>query len=157
MIDSRDLLAAKRWVETAVLVPASPKIAGSGGVDFNDHRLIRDRRDRVHAKHPDIVLPHGGSPMGAERIAGHWVNYRKVPQIALQARLTKHAKAAPFKRNDATLKVLPVGPSVLTVTGFQKILPTRRRSTAVQSGDLMALPHRRFLPPTNLVDSPGRR
>src|SRR6266542_1109661 len=40
MIDSRDFLAAKRRAETEVLLPAGPKIAFTGGLDFNDHRLI---------------------------------------------------------------------------------------------------------------------
>src|SRR5438876_9572250 len=62
MIDSRDFLAAKRRAETAVLLPAGPKIAFTGGLDFNDHRLIWDKLDQVHAKHPDMVLLHGGSP-----------------------------------------------------------------------------------------------
>ena len=62
MIDSRDFLAAKRRAETEVLLPAGPKIAFTGGLDFNDHRLIWDKLDRVHAKHPDMVLLHGGSP-----------------------------------------------------------------------------------------------
>src|ERR1700680_5194276 len=81
MIDSRDFLAAKRRAETEVLLPAGPKIALTGGLDFNDHRLIWDRLDKVHAKHPDMVLLHGGSPKGAERIAARRAAHRKVPQI----------------------------------------------------------------------------
>ncbi|HEX9461594.1 MAG TPA: DUF2493 domain-containing protein, partial [Alphaproteobacteria bacterium] len=69
MIDSRDFLAAKRRAETEVLLPAGPKVAFTGGLDFNDYRAIWDRLDRVHARHPDMVLLHGGSPKGAERIA----------------------------------------------------------------------------------------
>jgi hypothetical protein len=40
MIDSRDFLAAKRRAETEVMLPPGPKIALTGGLDFNDHRLI---------------------------------------------------------------------------------------------------------------------
>jgi len=40
MIDSRDFLAAKRRAETEVMLPAGPKIALTGGLDFNDHQLI---------------------------------------------------------------------------------------------------------------------
>ena len=101
MIDSRDFLAAKRRAETEVLLPAGPKIAFTGGLDFNDHRLIWDKLDQVRAKHPDMVLLHGGSPKGAERIAARWADHRKVPQIAFKPDWTRHAKAAPFKRNDA--------------------------------------------------------
>ena len=84
MIDSRDFLAAKRRAETDVLLPAGPKIAFTGGLDFNDHRTIWDTLDRVYAKYPDMVLIHGGSPKGAERIAACWANNRKVPQIAFK-------------------------------------------------------------------------
>jgi YspA, cpYpsA-related SLOG family len=69
VIDSREFLAAKRRAETEVLLPAGPKIAFTGGHDCNDHRLLRDKLDQVHAKHPDMVLLHGGSLKGAERIA----------------------------------------------------------------------------------------
>src|SRR4029077_6588135 len=67
MIDSRDFLAAKRRTDTEVLLPTGPKIAFTGGLDFNDHCAIWDRLDKVHAKHSDMVLLHGGSPKGAER------------------------------------------------------------------------------------------
>ena len=109
MIDSRDFLAAKRRAETEVLLPAGPKVAFTGGLDFNDVSAIWDRLDKVHAKHPDMVLLHGGSPKGAERIAAKWADTRKVPQIAFKPDWTKHAKAAPFKRNDQMLEVLPIG------------------------------------------------
>ena len=56
-----------------------------------------------------MVLLHGGSPKGAELIAAKWATNRKVPQIAFKPEWTKHAKAAPFKRNDAMLAVLPIG------------------------------------------------
>jgi hypothetical protein len=42
-----------------VLVPGGPKITATGGLDFNDDRLIEDKLDRVHAKHPDI--PQGAA------------------------------------------------------------------------------------------------
>src|SRR6185503_9187072 len=119
MIDSRDFLAAKRRAETEVLLPAGPKIALTGGLDFNDVSLIWDRLDKVHAKHPDMVLLHGGSPKGAELIAAKWATNRKVPQIAFKPDWTKHAKAAPFKRNDAMLAVLPIGVMHFPGTGIQ--------------------------------------
>jgi hypothetical protein len=84
VIDSRDFLSAKRRAETDVLLPAGPKIAFTGGLDCNDQRLIWDKLDQAHAKHADMVLLHGGSPKGAERIAARWADYRKVPQIAFK-------------------------------------------------------------------------
>jgi hypothetical protein len=59
--------------------------------------LVWAKLDQVHAKHPDMVLLHGGSPKGAELIAAKWADSRKVPQIAFKPDWTKHAKAAPFK------------------------------------------------------------
>ncbi|MCA0851230.1 DUF2493 domain-containing protein [Salipiger thiooxidans] len=121
MIDSRDFLAAKQRADNEVLLPAGPKIAFSGG-DTTDHRLIWDRLDQVHAKHPDMVLLHGGSPKGAERIAATWADNRKVAQVAFKPDWTRHAKAAPFKRNDRMLDTMPIGVIVFPGTGIQENL-----------------------------------
>jgi len=131
MIDSRDFLAAKRRTESEVLLPAGPKVAFTGGLNFNDHQLIWDRLDKVHAKHPDMVLLHGGSPKGAERIAARWADHRKVPQIAFKPDWTKHAKAAPFKRNDQMLEILPVGVMVFPGTGIQDNLADKARKMGI--------------------------
>ena len=131
MIDSRDFLAAKRRAENEVLLPAGPKVAVTGGLDFNDHRVIWDRLDKVHAKHPDMVLLHGGSPKGAELIAAKWATNRKVPQIAFKPDWTKHAKAAPFKRNDAMLDVLPIGVMAFPGTGIQDNLADKARKLGI--------------------------
>jgi hypothetical protein len=131
MIDSRDFLAAKRRADTEVLSPPGPKIALTGGLDFNDYRLIWDRLDKVHAKHPDMVLLHGGSPKGAELIAAKWASNRKVPQIAFKPDWTKHAKAAPFKRNDAMLETLPIGVMHFPGTGIQDNLADKARKLGI--------------------------
>jgi hypothetical protein len=131
MIDSRDFLAAKRRAETEVLVPAGPKIALTGGLDFNDHHAIWDRLDKVHAKHPDMVLLHGGSPTGAERIAACWADNRKVPHIAFKPNWTRHAKAAPFKRNDELLTVLPIGVLLFPGSGIQENLADKARKLGI--------------------------
>jgi hypothetical protein len=131
MIDSRDFLAAKRRAETEVMLPPGPKVAFTGGLDFNDHRLIWDRLDKVHAKHPDMVLLHGGSPKGAELIAAKWAANRKVPQIAFKPDWTKYAKAAPFRRNDAMLETLPIGVMVFPGTGIQDNLADKARKLGI--------------------------
>jgi hypothetical protein len=131
MIDSRDFLAAKKRADNQVLLPAGPKVALTGGLDFNDHRLIWDRLDKVHAKHPDMVLLHGGSPKGAELIAAKWADNRKVPQIAFKPDWTRHAKAAPFKRNDAMLEALPIGVMHFPGTGIQDNLADKARKFGI--------------------------
>jgi hypothetical protein len=131
MIDSRDFIAAKRRVETEVLLPAGPKIALTGGLDFNDHHLIWDRLDKVRVKHPDMVLIHGGSPKGAELIASRWATNRKVPQIAFKPDWTRHAKAAPFKRNDAMLELLPIGVMHFPGSGIQDNLADKAKRLGI--------------------------
>lgn len=130
MIDSRDFLAAKRRADNEVLLPAGPKIAFSGG-DTTDHRLIWDKLDQVHAKHPDMVLLHGGTPKGAERIAATWANNRKVPQVAFKPDWAKHAKAAPFKRNDQMLATMPIGVIIFPGTGIQDNLADKARKMGI--------------------------
>ena len=130
MIDSRDFLAAKRRADNEVLLPSGPKIAFSGG-DTTDHRLIWDKLDQVHAKHPDMVLLHGGTPKGSERIAATWANNRKVPQVAFKPDWTKHAKAAPFKRNDQMLATMPIGVIIFPGTGIQDNLADKARKMGI--------------------------
>lgn len=131
MIDSRDFLAVKRRAETEPLLPAGPKIAFTGGLDFNDHHAIWDRLDKVRAKHPDMVLLHGGSPKGAERIAACWANNRKVPQIAFKPDWARYAKAAPFKRNDQMLDVLPIGVLVFPGSGISANLADKAKKLGI--------------------------
>ena len=131
MIDSRDFLAAKKRADREVLLPTGPKIAVTGGLDFNDHRLIWDRLDKVHGKHPDMVLLHGGSPKGGEFIASRWADHRKVPQIAFKPDWTRHAKAAPFKRNDQILAVLPIGVIVFPGSGISANLADKARKLGI--------------------------
>ena len=115
--------------QLAVAVRAGDEI--TGGLDFNDHRLIWDRLDQARAKHPGMVLLHGGSPKGAERIASGWADNRKVPQIAFKPDWAKHAKAAPFKRNDAMLAALPIGVLVAPGSGIQANLADKARRLGI--------------------------
>ena len=131
MIDSRDFIAERKRANREVLFPAGPKVAVSGGADFNDHKLIWDKLDQVHAKHPDMVLMHGKSPKGAEKIAARWADTRKVPQVAFKPDWTKHGKSAPFKRNDAMLDVLPVGVLVFPGTGIQENLADKAKKLGI--------------------------
>lgn len=131
VIDSRDFLAAKRRKETEIMMPPGPKIALTGGLDFNDVALIWGRLDKVYAKHPDMVLLLGGSPKGAELIAAKWAANRKVPQIAFKPDWTRHAKAAPFKRNDAILDEMPIGVMAFPGSGIQQNLRDKARKLGI--------------------------
>ena len=117
VIDSRDFIAAKRRVEIEPLTPAGTKIAFAGGVDCSDTHGIWAALDRVRTKHADMVLLHGGTPRGAEKIAAAWADTRTVAQIVFKPDWIRHGKAAPFKRNDALLEALPIGLVVFPGSG----------------------------------------
>jgi hypothetical protein len=127
MIDSRDFLAAKRRVEIEPLMPAGPKIAFAGGLDCNDYTRIWEILDKVRGKHRDMVLLHGGSPKGAELIASRWADARKTPQIAFKPDWTRHAKSAPFKRNDQLLQTMPIGVVIFPGSGITENLADKAK------------------------------
>lgn len=78
-----------------------------------------------------MVLMHGGSPKGAERIAATWANNRKVAQVAFKPDWAKHAKAAPFKRNDQMLDIMPIGVIIFPGTGIQDNLADKARKMGI--------------------------
>ena len=131
MIDSRDFLAAKRRAESEVMLPPGPKIAFAGGYECNDHHAIWAALDRVHAKHQGMVLLHGGSPKGAEKIAACWADSRKVPQVAFRPDFSRHKNAAPFKRNDQLLDVLPIGVVVFPGSGISDNLADKAKMLGI--------------------------
>jgi len=131
MIDSRDYLAARRNADAQVMLPPGPKIAITGGTDCNDHRRIWDALDKVRAKHPDMVLIHGGSPKGAEKIAACWADNRGVPQIVFKPDWSRHRNAAPFKRNDQMLESLPIGVIAFPGSGISQNLADKARKMGI--------------------------
>jgi hypothetical protein len=137
-IDSRDFLAAKRRTELEPLIPAGTKIAFTGGTECNDVQAIWTALDRVRAKHADMVLLHGGSPKGAEKIAACWADNRKCPQIVFKPDWTRHGKAAPFKRNDQLLDTVPIGLIVFPGSGITDNLADKARAMGVPLYDFRA-------------------
>lgn len=131
MIDSRDYLSAKRRAEIEPLLPTGPRVAFSGGLDVTDHRAIWDALDRVKAKHADMVLLHGGSPKGAEKIAACWADNRKCQQIVFKPDWKRHGKAAPFKRNDALLEAMPIGLILFPGSGITDNLADKAKKVGV--------------------------
>jgi hypothetical protein len=131
LIDSRDFIAARRRADAEILLPAGARIAFTGGTDCNDHQRIWDALDKVRAKHPDMVLLHGGSPRGAERIAACWADNRGVPQVVFKPDWARHRNAAPFKRNDQLLESLPIGVVVFPGSGISANLADKARKMGI--------------------------
>lgn len=131
MIDSRDFVHAKRRAETEVLLPAGPRIAVTGGHDYQDVERIWTLLDKARAKHSGMVLLHGGGPRGAELIAAKWADARHVPQVAFKPDWARHQKAAPFKRNDALLETMPIGVIVFPGNGIQDNLADKAKKLGI--------------------------
>ena len=136
VIDSRDFINARRRAEAETLIPQGTRIAFAGGVDCNDHTQIWSVLDRVHTKHADMVLFHGGTPRGAERIAACWADNRNVPQIVFKPDWTNHGKAAPFRRNDQLLETMPIGLIVFPGSGVTDNLADKARKLGISLYDL---------------------
>jgi len=130
-IDSRDFIAARRRADTEVLAPAGARIGFTGGADCNDHLRIWEVLDKTRAKHPDMVLLHGGSPRGAERIAACWADHRKVAQVVFKPDWTREGRAAPFKRNDRLLEALPIGVVVFPGSGISANLADKAKKIGI--------------------------
>lgn len=138
VIDSRDFLTARRRAETEMLIPKGTRIAFAGGVDCNDHAKIWAVLDRVQAKHADMVLLHGGTPRGAEKIAACWADNRRAPQIVFKPDWANHAKAAPFRRNDALLETMPIGLILFPGSGVTDNLADKARKLGIPLYDFRA-------------------
>jgi hypothetical protein len=91
---------------------------------------VWDALDKVFAKHPGVVLLHGGSPKGAERIAACWADNRKVAQV-VKPDWARHGRAAPFKRNDQMLDVLPIGLVVFPGSGISANLADKAKKLGI--------------------------
>ena len=72
-----------------------------------------------------MAPPHGGSPKGAERVPPAGPMYAQLPQVAVRPDFTRHRNAAPFKRNDQLLAMLPTGVVVVPGSGISDNLAAR--------------------------------
>ena len=107
-IDARDFMRARKDRETRAHLPEGTLVAIAGGKDVRDAGAIFARLDQTKAKYDDIVLVHGGGP-GVERVAAQWAERNGVHQVVCKPDWNAHGRAAPFRRNDALLNLLPKG------------------------------------------------
>ncbi len=132
MIDSRTFIRNRELAKARVLVPAGTRIAFTGGANYQNHRLIWEVLDRIHEKHRDMVLLHGGFDTGAELIADKWAASRKVPVVHFKPDFVKFSKkAAPFKRNDTILEEMPAGVGHFPGGGIQDNLADKARKLGI--------------------------
>ena len=94
------------------------------GKDIANPAAVIERLDKARAKYADMVLVHGGGS-GVKRIAASWAERNGVHQIVCKPDWQKHGRAAPFRRNDELLNLLPKGVIAFPGSGITDNLVTR--------------------------------
>ena len=107
-IDARDFVRARKDRDTRAHLPEGTLVAIAGGKTVTDAGAVWSTLDRTRAKHESMVLVHGGGP-GVEKVAASWAEARGVDQVVCRPDWAAHGKAAPFRRNDELLNLLPKG------------------------------------------------
>ena len=130
VVDSRNFLSAERRKKNEIHCPDGTRIAFTGG-DYQDYDAIWTILDGSREKYPDMILLHGGTPNGAERIASLWAENRGVTQVVFRPDWKSHNKAAPFKRNDQLLKTMPRGIIACPGSGIHENLVDKARKLGI--------------------------
>ena len=130
-IDARDFLRARKDRQVDAHLPQGTLVAVAGGRDVADPGAVIARLDMARAKHADIVLVHGGGP-GVDRIAARWAERNGVHQVVCRPDWNRHGRAAPFRRNEAMLDLLPKGLLVFPgASGITENLVDRARRLGI--------------------------
>ena len=129
-IDARDFVRARQDRKAAAHLPQGTLVAIAGGKDVQDAGAVIDMLDRTRAKHADMVLIHGGGP-GVERIAARWAETNGVHQVVCKPDWDRHGRAAPFRRNEELLNLLPKGVIAFPGSGITENLVDRARQLGI--------------------------
>ena len=131
LIDSRDYIAARQASRLKLLAPTGTRVAFSGGLDIQDVNAIWSVLDRLLAKHSDLVLLNTASPSGADLIASKWAANRHVTEVTFKPDWQRYKRAAPFKRNDTLLDMMPTGVVIFPGSGVQDNLADKARTLGI--------------------------
>ena len=129
-IDARDYLRARENRKNQAHIPEGTLIAIAGGKDVTNADAIFRRLEKAKAKYADMVLVHGGAP-GIEKIAASWADRNGVHQIVCKPDWDRHGKAAPFRRNDELLNLLPRGIIAFPGSGITDNLVDKARTLGI--------------------------
>ncbi len=130
VIEARDFVRARKDRETRAHLPDGTLIAIAGGKQVEDVDFIWSTLERVRAKYGDMVLVHGGSA-GVEKVAARWAESKGVHQIVCKPDWNRHNRAAPFKRNDELLNLLPKGVVAFPGGGITENLVDKARQLGI--------------------------
>jgi len=129
-IDARDFIRARKDRETMAHLPQGTLVAIAGGKDVADPAAVIRMLDKTRAKHGDMVLVHGGGP-GVEKIAASWAERNGVHQVVCKPDWDRHGRAAPFRRNDELLNLLPKGVIAFPGSGITENLVDKAKQLGI--------------------------
>ena len=129
-IDARDFARARKDRATMAHLPSGTLVAIAGGKDVADPAAVIARLDQARAKYADIVLVHGGGP-GVEKIAAQWADRNGVHQVVCKPDWDRHGRAAPFRRNDELLNLLPKGVIAFPGSGITENLVDKAKQLGI--------------------------
>ena len=129
-IDARDFLRARNDRATRAHLPEGTLVAVTGGKHVENPDAVIARLEKTKAKYDDLVLVHGGGP-GVERIAAQWAERNAVHQVVCKPDWNAHGRAAPFRRNDELLKLLPKGVIAFPGSGITDNLVDKARALGI--------------------------
>ena len=129
-IDARDYQRARKDRKTQAHLPQGTLVAIAGGKDIANPAAVIERLDKAREKYADMVLVHGGGP-GVEKIAASWAERNGVHQIVCKPDWDRHGRAAPFRRNDELLNLLPKGVIAFPGSGITENLVDKARQLGI--------------------------
>ena len=129
-IDARDYQRARKDRKAQAHLPQGTLVAIAGGKDVQDPAAVISRLEKTRAKYTDMILVHGGGP-GVERIAAQWADRNGVHQIVCKPDWDRHGRAAPFRRNEELLNLLPKGVIAFPGSGITENLVDRARQLGI--------------------------
>ena len=129
-IDARDFARARKDRATMAHLPQGTLVAIAGGKNVADPDAVIRMLDKTRAKHGDMVLVHGGGP-GVEKIAARWAERNGIDQVVCKPDWDRHGRAAPFRRNDELLDLLPKGVIAFPGSGITDNLVDKARTLGI--------------------------
>ena len=116
-IDARDFQRARKDRKTSAHLPSGTLGAIAGGRDIADPGAVFGKLDQARAKYADLVLVHGGGP--------------GVDQVVCKPDWGRHGRAAPFRRNDELLNLMPKGLIAFPGNGITENLVDKARCMGI--------------------------
>ena len=129
-IDARDFQRARKDRQINAHLPDGTLVAVAGGKTVTDPGAVARSLDKTRAKYSVLVLVHGGGP-GVEKIAAQWAERHGVHQLVCRPDWNAHGRAAPFRRNDELLNLLPKGVIAFPGSGITANLVDKAKSMGI--------------------------